>query len=220
MVARLEIKLAAKEPLSNQMASVFQGVLMELLPEKYAAYLHESSLHPYSQHLEMKDKCWYWVINCLNQEATEIILMNVLMKKNSIMLKKQKLEVKFTEKRYSELGDKELLHNFYNEEKSRYLNLHFITPTAFKQAGKYLFYPDLRCMYQSCMNKYDAVMKDDLRKTSIKMAKPSGVKLVIKSMDDAVKAINSGVTDKYKLLTVVESIKDAERLCKECNSKK
>jgi CRISPR-associated endoribonuclease Cas6 len=151
MVARLEIKLAAKEPLSNQMASVFQGVLMELLPEKYAAYLHESSLHPYSQHLEMKDKCWYWVINCLNQEATEIILMNVLMKKNSIMLKKQKLEVKFTEKRYSELGDKELLHNFYNEEKSRYLNLHFITPTAFKQAGKYLFYPDLRCMYQSCM---------------------------------------------------------------------
>ena len=35
MVARLEIKLAAKEPLSNQMASVFQGVLMELLPEKY-----------------------------------------------------------------------------------------------------------------------------------------------------------------------------------------
>ena len=63
-------------------------------------------------------------------------------------------------------------------------------------------------------------MKDDLRKTSIKMAKPSGVKLVIKSMDDAVKAINSGVTDKYKLLTVVESIKDAERLCKECNIKK
>ena len=69
------------------------------------------------------------------------------------------------------------------------------------------------CILIAC----DAVMKDDLRKTSIKMAKPSGVKLVIKSMDDAVKAINSGVTDKYKLLTVVESIKDAERLCKECN---
>ena len=66
------------------------------------------------------------------------------------------------------------------------------------------------CILIAC----DAVMKDDLRKTSIKMAKPSGVKLVIKSMDDAVKAINSGVTDKYKLLTVVESIKDAERLCK------
>ena len=72
------------------------------------------------------------------------------------------------------------------------------------------------CILIAC----DAVMKDDLRKTSIKLAKPSGVKLVIKNMDDAVKAINSGVTDKYKLLTVVESIKDAERLCKECNIKK
>ena len=72
------------------------------------------------------------------------------------------------------------------------------------------------CILIAC----DAVMKDDLRKTSIKMAKPSGVKLVIKSMDDAVNAINSGVTDKYKLLAVVESIKDAERLCKECNINK
>ena len=42
----------------------------------------------------------------------------------------------------------------------------------------------------------------------------------IKNMDDAVNAINSGVTDKYKLLVVVESIKDAERLCKECNINK
>ena len=66
----------------------------------------------------------------------------------------------------------------------------------------------------------DAVMNDDLRKMSIKLAKPTGVKLVIKNIADAVNAINSGVTDKYKLFIVVESIKDAERLCKECNIKK
>ena len=42
----------------------------------------------------------------------------------------------------------------------------------------------------------DAVMKDDLRKMSIKLAKPAGVKLVIKNIADAVNAINSGVTDK------------------------
>lgn len=76
MVARLEIKLAAKEPLSNQMASVFQGVLMELLPEKYAAYLHESSVAsilsaPGNERISVG----IGLINCLNQEATEIILM-------------------------------------------------------------------------------------------------------------------------------------------------
>ena len=32
---------------------------MELLPEEYSAMLHESSLHPYTQHLERRDNEWY-----------------------------------------------------------------------------------------------------------------------------------------------------------------
>ena len=64
----------------------------------------------------------------------------------------------------------------------------------------------------------DAVMKDDLRKTSIKLAKPAGVKLVIKNVDDSIQAINSGVTDKYKLFIVVESIADAYKTCRELQS--
>lgn len=65
----------------------------------------------------------------------------------------------------------------------------------------------------------DAVMNDDLRKMSIKLAKPTGVKLVIKNIADAVNAINSGVTDKYKLFIVVESIKDAKAIAEACNIK-
>lgn len=60
----------------------------------------------------------------------------------------------------------------------------------------------------------DSVVKDDLRKTTMKMAKPTGVKLVIKNIEDSIEAINSGVTDKYKLFVVVESVKDAYALCK------
>ena len=63
----------------------------------------------------------------------------------------------------------------------------------------------------------DEVLNDSLRKTTIKMAKPNGVKLVMKTVEDSIKAINSGVTDKYKLLIVVESIKDAYALVKGCN---
>ena len=55
----------------------------------------------------------------------------------------------------------------------------------------------------------DAVVKDDLRKTTMKLAKPSGTKLVIKNIEDSITALNSGVTDKYKLFIVVESIADA-----------
>ena len=57
-----------------------------------------------------------------------------------------------------------------------------------------------------------AVTNDNLRKTAIKMAKPAGTKLVIKNIEDSIKALNSGVTDKYKLFVIVESVKDAYEL--------
>lgn len=63
----------------------------------------------------------------------------------------------------------------------------------------------------------DEVMHDDLKKMAIKMAKPQGVKLVIKGIDDSISAINSGVTDKYNLFVVVESVWDAYRLMMETN---
>ena len=58
----------------------------------------------------------------------------------------------------------------------------------------------------------DNVPDDELRKTTIKLAKPPSVKLVIKNIDDAIEAIKSGVTDKYNLFIVVESVNDAWRI--------
>ena len=58
----------------------------------------------------------------------------------------------------------------------------------------------------------DSVPNDEIRKAGRKLAKP---KLVIKNMDASVEALVSGVTDKYKLFIVVESIADVYKLCKE-----
>lgn len=63
----------------------------------------------------------------------------------------------------------------------------------------------------------DGLMTDELRKTTIKLAKPQGVKVVMKNIQDSINAINSGVTDKYKLFVVVESIEDAYKLVKGTN---
>lgn len=60
----------------------------------------------------------------------------------------------------------------------------------------------------------DGVAGDELRKTTMKLAKPQGVKLVIKNVADSITALNSGVTDKYKLFIVVESVEDAYKLTK------
>lgn len=66
---------------------------------------------------------------------------------------------------------------------------------------------DTNCILIAC----DAVVKDDVRKTTLKLARPAGVKLVIKSVDDSIEALRSSVTDKYRLFIVVESIEDAYR---------
>ena len=73
MLAKLELKLKCEKELTYQMSSLFHGALMELLPEKYADYLHISSLHPYAQHLECREGNWYWVITGLNKEAVKVL---------------------------------------------------------------------------------------------------------------------------------------------------
>ncbi|WMJ89143.1 PTS sugar transporter subunit IIB [Anaerocolumna sp. MB42-C2] len=63
----------------------------------------------------------------------------------------------------------------------------------------------------------DEVVNNSLHMTTLKLAKPANVKLVVKNIDDSIQAINSGVTDKYILFIVVSNIKDAQRLSKGCS---
>ncbi|AYV34125.1 PTS sugar transporter subunit IIB [Erysipelothrix amsterdamensis] len=62
----------------------------------------------------------------------------------------------------------------------------------------------------------DDVVSDDIWKTTLKLAKPANVKLVIKNVEDAINALNSGVTDKYQLLIVVRTIDVAYQLAQAC----
>lgn len=55
----------------------------------------------------------------------------------------------------------------------------------------------------------DGVAKDKLRATSLKLAAPAEVKFVVKSVEDAIKALNGHKTDKYKLFILVDNTKDA-----------
>lgn len=58
----------------------------------------------------------------------------------------------------------------------------------------------------------DKIVGDPLKMTAMKMATPSGVKLVMKSINESAKALNSGVTDKYELLILCESVEDVYNL--------
>lgn len=63
----------------------------------------------------------------------------------------------------------------------------------------------------------DSVINDPIRKTAIQLSRPSGIKLVIKSVDDSIRSINSGVTDKYRLFIIVQNIADAKKIIDNCD---
>lgn len=158
MVGKMELKLSCEGELVYQMASLFHGALMELLPEEYASLLHMSQLHPYVQHLEYRDGNWYWIVCALNQKAVKIILHDTLGNLEDIKIKKRNLIIHIVQKNYTEVSYKELMNQFYNEDCSQYISVHFVAPTAFKSQGKYVFYPNIRCIFRSLMNKYDAAV--------------------------------------------------------------
>ena len=63
----------------------------------------------------------------------------------------------------------------------------------------------------------DMVATSDVWKTTLRLGKPTGVKLVMKNMQDSIEAISSGITDKYKMIIVVQTIKDAKQVIEGCS---
>ncbi len=159
MLARLTMRLKSDGALNLQMASLFQGALMEMLPSEYAESLHISQLHPYTQYLYREKEVFYWVVNCLNKEACHLIIEQCLNHCDQIEIKKHDLHVQLLDKELKIITYEELSQLFYQEDSNRYFHLQFLTPTAFKQLGSYVFFPDIRLIYRSLMTKYDAAVQ-------------------------------------------------------------
>lgn len=58
----------------------------------------------------------------------------------------------------------------------------------------------------------DETATDELKKTTMRLAKPQDIKLVIKTIAESVEALTQGATDKYKLFIVVGSVEDAKTI--------
>lgn len=161
MLAELRMELETEnEELSFYQSSNMQGVLMEQIASNYAEILHEQRLNPYSQYLELGEKK-YWIVKTLTKEAYENIIKPLLSEQfRKFDIEKKHIHVKVIKKELMIRDKKELLKNFYEGECNRFLNIEFLTPTAFKSNGSYLILPDLKCIYQSLMNKYSASCED------------------------------------------------------------
>lgn len=155
MFAELRMELKA-ENLNYRKSSNLQGVIMEHIDEGYAEELHRKSVNPYSQFFIKEQDKLYWYIRTLDNEAYEKILLPIsLLEKFEI--KNGSIQVEIVKKSMTAFSEENLLNEFYTEDMPKYLEIEFLTPTAFKQRGKYIFYPDLQLIYGSLMRKYSAI---------------------------------------------------------------
>lgn len=143
---------------SYQKASLMQGVLMEWLDSDYAEKLHSGGWNPYAQYLEKVDGAWHWIVKMFDEEACQNISKALLDEtKKSVYLRHEGTEIHILNRKIDIIETEDLLNQYYFQDAPKQIRIRFKTPTAFKRQGDYLFYPDIRCILQSMILKYDAV---------------------------------------------------------------
>lgn len=158
MLAKLELKIRyeREEKLSYQISSVMHGILMDCIDREYGEILHMDGRKPFQQYISrMTENDFVWTICTLNQEAKEKII-DTLINESRFHMKHKNLDLFVTERNLSIITYEDLIQKYYFTMQSRNITIKFLTPTAFKSQGKYVFIPNIKFIFQSLVNKYDA----------------------------------------------------------------
>lgn len=160
MLSRLILELDTQEKIDYRKSSIFQSILLNKTNEEYAIKMHEMNLRPYSQYVfyDVKKEKAYWNIMTTSEEAYENLIVPIENDEFSdFTIEHDKLEIHIANKRLETIPLNTVFKDFYTKTAENYIRIKFVTPTAFKQNGRYIFYPDLRLIYQSLMKKCSAV---------------------------------------------------------------
>ena len=156
---KIELEGEIEKSRNDLLGPLFQGFIMENIDTNYADKLHVSALHPYSQYVTMSDNKIIWTLNTLNNEAKEKIADRIK--------QMEKVNIKYKGKEYKIVSTKEgsisyqsLVKESYLKDGIRRLKVSFLTPTSFKQNGRYVIFPTVRLIFQSLMMKFDKSSSD------------------------------------------------------------
>jgi CRISPR-associated endoribonuclease Cas6 len=137
---------------------MLQGVLMERIATDYAGELHSQGPNPYSQYLDVRRDGAFWFIQTLTEAAGfEIIEPLASPKFTGFKIERLNMNVSISEKKQSHMSMSDMVSRFYFGQGERVTRLRFITPTAFKSGGEYVFYPDLKLFFGSLMRKHASI---------------------------------------------------------------
>ena len=148
------------EKIEQNLGVYFQGWLMEQLPNEYVERLHHSGLKPYTIKATPTGDTIHFVVGLLNDQASKQIgslLLNPDCREINLDMSQQRC-FSIVEKHIQHLTEKDLSEIFYHSgEVQPGFSLYFRSPTAFKSQGEYIFFPDVRLLFQSLMKKYSYV---------------------------------------------------------------
>lgn len=162
MLSRLIITTNRPKGIDVNISSLMQGVMMEFINPVYADYLHNCLRTPYSQYIIYDDNFIYWNILCMDIDSKKNIIDAILEKRpDRIQLKHKETDLNIVRFKEENMSFQELLEATYFGDCSSRVTVEFKTPTAFKVNGKYQFYPTVYHIFNSLINKYDAVSKEN-----------------------------------------------------------
>ena len=161
MIHQYQLRLSAADGRRLPYAEAYRlyAWLLEQLPEEAAEALHQQNAHLLAQSLRFDPAAGtnLWTISVFADDPAAAIL--------SILSKTEKIELHETGTLQAEVtGQKTLrardLILREDGETGRRTELRFLTPTAFRQAGRYAIYPQESLVLQSLVSSWNAAFPE------------------------------------------------------------
>lgn len=153
MIVQHKITLAVneKKPVSP-MAYPLYAWLLSHVPKEEGDALHEQGIRPISQYVYREGERVQWVVNLLNEEAATFF--EPILERADAALLHQGV-IPFGEHQVEKIDSVQTLMNRAGErnDENRFA-LELVTPTAFKQNGRYAVFPQESLVLQSLIARW------------------------------------------------------------------
>lgn len=131
--------------------------MLECIPPEYGERLHTQGEKPISHYLffEKEKNRSVWVVNLLTEEMEELFAP-LLRRVDTIPLDTGSLQAELLHAEET-ITSQNLMTAARQEENIRRAELRFLSPTAFKQGGRYAIYPTPDLIIGSLLNKWELI---------------------------------------------------------------
>lgn len=156
MIRQYNFEIICEEKINFNFGSIFHGIIMEKLDNKYVEFLHNSGRNPFNIfcYFNRDFKKNILVLNLLTDEVYQQFKLFIETKEFYSNNKNVSIKLILLEEKVVSFDD--LINFAYSEEKiNNYINFNFVTPTSFKQNGHYINFPSLDLIISSVSKNWD-----------------------------------------------------------------